>query len=334
MKNPRVWYILSVDSSQCRRSMIISASRRTDIPAFYSPWLINRLKAGWCLVPNPLNPKQVFRVSLSPHDVDAIVFWSKNPLPLLSRLDEVDDMGFRYYFQFTLNDYPAALEPGLPPIEKRVDIFLQLSQRIGPQRVVWRYDPIIISNLTPVGYHCERFSWLAERLNGATHRVMVSFVCLYRKTMRRLSRLEQQDSFKFDRDTTSQANLELLKELAAIAAQNGIQMLTCAATPEINTAGIPPGKCIDDSLIRQLWGRDVRYRKDPAQRQHCMCTLSKDIGAMDTCLHGCVYCYSTRNLTLAKRRSQRHSPDAPALWLPHGGTEMQLELVQQRALPV
>ncbi len=312
--------------------MIISASRRTDIPAFYSQWLVNRLRTGWCLVPNPINTKHLLRVSLHAKDVDAIVFWSKNPLPLLAHLDEIDGMGFHYYFQFTLNDYPTALEPGLPPIEKRLRIFHRLSQRIGSQRMVWRYDPIIISNFTTRSYHIQRFSRLAKELKGATHRVMVSFVCLYRKTIRRLCRLEKDSAHNFSRDIASPENLDMLKELAAIAAQSGIQMLTCAATPEVQAVGIPQGKCIDDGLVRQLWGLDIRYHKDPTQRQHCMCTVSKDIGVMDTCLHGCVYCYSTRDLTLARRRYQQHHPDSPALWLPH--TMTGTEVVEQPVLPV
>ncbi len=312
--------------------MIISASRRTDIPAFYVKWLINRLRAGWCLVPNPINPKRLYRVSLLPRDVDAIVFWSKDPSPLLPHLDEIDDLGFRYYFQFTLNDYPHALEPNLPPTRKRLQTFQKLSQRIGSRRMVWRYDPIIVSNVTTPAYHLERFSRLARELNGATGRVMVSLVCLYRKTERRLARLETETNFKFNRDTACQTNLGLLKELATIAADNSLEIFTCAAGPAIRAAGIPAGKCIDDGLIRQLWSLDIKYSKDPTQRQHCLCTVSKDIGVNDTCLHGCVYCYSTRDLTLAKRRYQEHCPTSPALWMSSSPTST--GVVDQLALPV
>jgi len=312
--------------------MIISASRRTDIPAFYSRWLMNRIRAGWCLVPNPVSHKRLSQVSLRPEDVDAIVFWSKDPSPLLPYLDEIDSRGFRYYFQFTLNDYPRILEPNLPTVEKRLATFRRLSQHIGSRRVVWRYDPIIISDITPPAYHLNRFSRLARALNGITHRVMVSFVCLYRKTERRLSILEAQGNFKLDRNIICEANLELLKGLASIAHRNGIRMFTCAASPEVSTAGIPPGKCIDDELIRELWALDISYHKDPSQRQHCLCTLSKDIGVMDTCLHGCIYCYSTRDLALAKRRFREHKPDSPALWIPRARTST--EVVNQLSLPV
>lgn len=333
MKNCRcLVYTVPEQSVDIGDSMIISASRRTDIPAFYSRWFVHRLMAGWCLVPNPINTKSLLRVPLRPEDIDAIVFWSKNPLPLLGYLDRIDDMGFRYYFQFTLNDYPSALEPGMPPIQKRLSTFHRLSQRLGPLRVVWRYDPIIISSTTPHSFHVERFSYLAKELNGATRRVVVSFVCLYQKTLRRLCTLENNSAFRFSRDTASKENLSLLKELAAVAAENGIQMFTCAATPAIQAAGIPQGKCIDDGLVRELWGLDIQYRKDPSQRQHCLCTVSKDIGVMDTCLHGCIYCYSTRDVKLAKRRYQQHQPDSPALWLPR--TTTSAEVVQQGVLPV
>jgi hypothetical protein len=156
--------------------MIISASRRTDIPAFYSKWFMNRIREGYCLVPNPLNTKQISVVTLSPVEVDAIVFWSKNPEPLIPYLSELDDYGFRYYFQFTLNDYPSALEPNIPSLESRLETFRKLSKLLGPKRVIWRYDPIIISNYTPPSYHIERFRNIANELRGFTKRVMVSFV--------------------------------------------------------------------------------------------------------------------------------------------------------------
>jgi hypothetical protein len=133
--------------------MIISASRRTDIPAFYAEWFIKRIRAGFCIVPNPMNAKQTPIISLRPEDVDAIVFWSKNPSPLLPYLNELDQRGFNYYFQFTLNDYPRALEPNVPYLNTRLQIFKELSERIGSSRVVWRYDPIVISNFTDYQFH-------------------------------------------------------------------------------------------------------------------------------------------------------------------------------------
>lgn len=297
-----------------KKTMIISASRRTDIPALYDRWFMNRIRAGWCAVPNPLNMKQISQVSLNPKEVDAIVFWSKNPAPMLPHLDELDHMDFRYYFQFTLNDYPAEFEPNIPSLPTRVHTFLDLSRRLGPLRVIWRYDPIIISSVTPYEFHQERFSWLAEELRGATDRVVVSIVDFYNKTERRLSQLEH-DGITFEKKPESAANMiRLLRDFARIAGKQRMQISTCAEERDYSDIGIPPGRCIDEGLVDRIWSLKLRYSKDPSQRNFCLCMKSKDIGINDTCIHGCRYCYSTRNETMAKRRFSEHNPDTPALW--------------------
>lgn len=294
--------------------MIISASRRTDIPAFYSKWFINRIRAGWCQVPNPLNYNQLSYVSLRPQDVDAIVFWSKNPAPMLSHLDELDTLGFRYYFQFALNDYPKIFEPDIPSLEERIETFRKLSIRLEPQRVIWRYDPIIISNRTSPDFHCEKFSKIAVAVRGFTQRVMVSLVDYYQKTDRRLSSLESQ-GFQFDRGAiNSQRVWNLLKDLAAIARYNNMEIFTCAEERDFSDFGVPPGRCVDGELLYRLWSLYGHAKKDPTQRPACLCVVSKDIGMNDTCVHGCPYCYSTRNLALAQRRYSEHDPDSPVLW--------------------
>ncbi len=295
--------------------MIISASRRTDIPAFYSEWFMNRVRAGWCWVPNPLNMKQVSHVSLQPKDVEAIIFWSKNPVPLMPHLDELDNLGFRYYFQFSLNDYPGTLEPGIPSLDARLSTFRNLSQHVGPLRVVWRYDPIIISNITPVEFHMERFSRIAEELRGTTQRVMVSIVDFYMKTERRLSALEKEKGFSFDRGASSSpATGNLLKAMADIARENSIEIFTCAEEMNYSQLGIPPGRCIDDSLLARSSSLSLRYKKDPSQREACLCMVSKDIGINDTCMHGCPYCYATVNYAVAQRRYAEHDLSSPLLW--------------------
>lgn len=295
--------------------MIISASRRTDIPAFYSKWFMNRIRAGYCLVPNPRNMKQVLRVSLQPRDTEAIVFWSKNPAPLLPHLGELDKLGFYYYFQFSLNDYPRALEPNIPSLNDRIATFKDLSRLIGPLRVVWRYDPIIISNVTSFDFHRERFTWIAEELKGATHGVMVSIVDFYQKTERRLSQLEKEEGYSFDRDVLSSDGItDLLKDLADIARKNNIEIFTCAEEKDYSQIGVPPGRCIDERLLARIWSLNLEYKKDPYQRESCLCMVSKDIGINDTCIHGCPYCYSTTNYAIAKRRFNEHDPNSPILW--------------------
>lgn len=294
--------------------MIISASRRTDIPAFYSKWFINRIRAGWCQVPNPQNYNQISYVSLKPEDVDAIVFWSKNPAPMFGYLDELDKLGFRYYFQFTLNDYPWHFEPQVPSLEDRIQTFRKLSIHLKPLRVVWRYDPIIISNQTSLDFHREKFSNLARALSGLTRRVMVSFADYYQKTDRRLSSLEK-FGFKFDREASdSEDAWNLLKDLAVIAKDHAMEIFTCAEERDFSKVGVPPGRCIDGELLDELWSLYGHTKKDPSQRAACLCVISKDIGINDTCVHGCPYCYSTRNLALAQRRYSEHDPDSPVLW--------------------
>lgn len=294
--------------------MIISASRRTDIPAFYSKWFMNRIKVGWCQVPNPLNYNQLSYISLKPEDVDAIVFWSKNPAPIVDYLSELDRRGFRYYFQFGLNDYPRVLEPGIPSLDQRIRTFQRISNQLEPLRVVWRYDPIIISNRTPPSFHIDKFSNIAAALKRYTRRVMVSLVDFYQKTDRKLSTLES-EGFVFDRGAAdSQSVWDLFKELSAIAKQNEMDIFTCAEERDYSSAGVPPGRCIDGELLYRLWSLHGHTKKDPTQREACLCVVSKDIGINDTCVHGCPYCYSTQNMTIAKRRYSEHDPESPVMW--------------------
>ena len=166
--------------------MIISASRRTDIAAFYAPWFMNRVRAGFCSVPNPMNRKQVSQISLAPADVDAIVFWTRDPRPLLPHMAELDARGFHYYFQFSLLGYPRQIDPKSPSTRIALNAFRHLAEHIGPERVIWRYDPMVFSAITPPSYHETQFGRLAEELRGSTHRCVVSVVDIYRKLQGRL----------------------------------------------------------------------------------------------------------------------------------------------------
>ena len=158
--------------------MIISASRRTDIPAFYAPWFFNRLQEGYLLVPNPFDPRTLSRISLGRDVVDCIVFWTKNPAPMLPRLGELS--GYNYYFQYTLNPYGADLEKHLPPLEKRIETFKRLSDKVGRDRVVWRYDPILTNAACDVDFHCEAFARIAHALRDHTTTCMLGFIDHYR----------------------------------------------------------------------------------------------------------------------------------------------------------
>lgn len=291
--------------------MIISASRRTDIPAFYAKWLMHRLRAGFCTVPNPFNANQVTRVSLLPADVEAIVFWTRNPRPLMRYLSEVDGLGIPYYFQFTILGLPRELEPQAPPLDHALRTFRELAERLGPQRVIWRYDPILFSVKSPAAYHRERFAEIAGELAGFTERVVVSIVDLYRKTERRMKAL--QDVGAGVTECPADAFADLMRALAAIATEHRLDIVSCAEELDLAAYGIRPGSCIDHELIKRALGRDVSAAKDPRQRRACGCVLSRDIGMYDSCLFGCQYCYATGNFLRAKENYRRHDPQSPSL---------------------
>jgi hypothetical protein len=291
--------------------MIISASRRTDIPAFYSDWFMKRIEAGHCDVPNPFNPRQVTQLSLKPEDVDALVFWTRNASPLLNRLKDLDRSGYRCTLQYTLMDNPRLMDPRCPSLEEAVATFKALSDRIGPGRVTWRYDPIVFSNATRPDFHRRRYEDISRRLQGYTTRSIISVVNLYRKTRQRWSGLREKGIDVMECE--EKAFGELMGFMAAVARDRGMTLSSCAQERDLTAYGVLPGKCIDDGQIREAFGLEVNYAKDPSQRKACRCVVSKDIGMYDTCLYGCVYCYATTSFDRAKENYRRHDPDAPSL---------------------
>jgi hypothetical protein len=294
--------------------MIISASRRTDIPAFYAQWFINRIRSGYCTVPNPFNPRQVSRLSLLPEDVDVIVFWTRNPRPLFTYLDELDQRGYRYYFQFTLLGYPAQIDPHSPPHAAAIATFRELAARIGSQRIIWRYDPLVFSKLTGAQYHAENYAQLAAALKDATRRSVVSLVDLYAKIRKRIAQLNQ-DGLEISEypGAPSQSFDELMNALVQAAQQNDMTIQSCAEQVDLTVYGIHPGKCIDDQYIAATFGLQVDHRKDPGQRKACGCVVSKDIGMYDSCLFGCPYCYATASFERARHNHAQHDPASPSL---------------------
>lgn len=294
------------------RPLIISASRRTDIPAFYSEWFMNRIHAGYCTTVNPYNRKQISYVSLKPPDVDVIVFWTKNPEPLMKHLKDLDDRGYRYYFQYTLTGYPRTIEPNLPGINKEIETFKKLADLIGPARVIWRYDPIIISNATGMDYHKKQIDYIARELEGNTERLVVSIVDEYRKAKTNFNRLESQSIF-IKRETTELDIEELIDYIVALARNRKMEAFSCAEVLNLTPFGLMPGKCIDDCYIQKVFGINVISEKDKSQRLECGCVISKDIGAYDTCLHGCQYCYAG-TLSAAIKNKSNHFPDSPSIF--------------------
>lgn len=290
--------------------MIVSASRRTDIPAFYTKWFMGRLRAGFCEVKNPFNAAQISHVPLSPDAVSAIVFWTRNPGPLLPHLPEILAMGHQPFFLCTLMDNPRRLDPHCPGPETSLPTFAALAQAL-PGRVTWRYDPIVLSEATPADWHRRTFERLAAALAGLTDRVTVSLMEPYRKIARRMAALAA-DGFALlapDRDEV----IRLVTDLRDMAAARGMRLATCCQPEDFAAAGIEAGRCIDPDWLARYAPGPFPVGRDPCQRDRCGCAPSKDIGAYDTCLFGCAYCYATSSLERAKAANARHDPAAAAL---------------------
>jgi hypothetical protein len=283
--------------------MIISASRRTDIPAFHSRWFMERVREGYCDVSNPFRPSQISRISLTADTVDCLVFWSKNPSPLLRYLPEFDARSLRYYFQFTLNGYPQVLETHLPPVGRLISIFRRLSDTVGPKKVIWRYDPILISSITDFAYHQDHFAWLASELAGYTHRVVVSIFDWYPFLHRRMSQPQIQALQVMQQPENNPQFGSMMHTVVEAAQANGMQIYSCAEPINLQTFGVIPGSCIDAELIQNIFGIKVSQAKDAGQRPACGCVKSRDIGTYGTCRFGCVYCYSKRSVGLQEQHT-------------------------------
>ncbi len=291
--------------------MIISASRRTDIPAFYAEWIVHRLKEGYCTVANPYNRNQVTTISLKPEDVDAIVFWTRNPRPLMPYLDELDSRGYKYYFQYTILGYPRELDPKSPPAATAIETFRELAEGLGPNRVIWRYDPIVFTGITSPAFHEENFRRLAESLRGYTRRAVVSIVDIYRKIEKRLKELAGTPAAVRPCDAGDFG--PLMCRLVELATENGMEIVSCAEEVDLRPFGILPGKCVDDRVIAEAFGIEVPKTKDPAQRKACGCVVSRDVGMYESCLFGCRYCYATKSFDQSKANYDSHDPDFPSL---------------------
>lgn len=303
------------------KRIIVSVSRRTDIPAFYAEWFMNRVRAGYCLVPNPMNPTQVSCVHLHESRVLAFVFWTRNPRPLMQYLDELNSFGFegRYYFNFTLMNNPRAIDTKGPSRDEAIRTFRELAGRIGAERVIWRYDPIVLSNITPPDFHLEQFKYIAQALEGSTKRCVISLVDNYKKIKERFAALKKQGVLitqgrQSDPNKATEV-ADMLTEMARLAHTHGMEIQSCAEPYDLSSYSIAHGKCIDDAYMRNVLGIQVPdLKKDAAQREHCGCVESRDIGAYDTCLFGCQYCYATTSFETAAANYRTHDPSSPMLF--------------------
>ena len=290
--------------------MIVSASYKTDIPAFYGEWFRNRFQAGYCMAVNPVS-KKPFRVDLSRRAVDGFVFWTKNCHPFLSNLKEVADSGAPFVVQYTINGYPRIVEHSVVDCSRSINDVRLISSEYGTRVVVWRYDPVLFTDRTGFDFHVENFANLASQLEGATDEVVISFAQIYRKTRRNLDAAASRLGFSWS-DPSDTLKRDLTAELGSISHQHGMRLAVCSQRAYA-VCGAEEARCIDIARLTSVGGRPIRAPQR-GNRPECGCFLSRDIGEYDTCPHGCEYCYAVNNRSLALHRYQNHDPDSPFLF--------------------
>lgn len=287
---------------------VVTASRRTDIPAFYTPWLLARLRARFAHALNPVSGAP-HRIALGPDDMAALGLFTRDPRPILPHVPGLLADGYRVYAHVTVNGYPPALEPRSPSPERAVEAVRTLSGVLGPEATVWRYDPIVLADGFDEAYHRRRFAELADRLSGAVRECYVSFVDDYRKTARNL------DAAGIERVeyAIAERHLELASELRTIAEDRGVGLRACTE-PALEAAGVRTGACVDAALVERL-RPGAKLRRRPT-REGCGCAESVDIGAYHTCAFGCAYCYATETPELGRQRLREHDAADSVLWRP------------------
>lgn len=282
--------------------MIISASRRTDIPACYSDWFMNRIREGHVCVRNPFQTSQVTCVELDPQKVDCIVFWTKDPGPMMKYLPELSERGFQYCFQFTVTPYDDRLEPGVRPKAEIEETLIELSKKIGRERVLWRYDPIIFSDEMTVDWHKKQFLRLCEKFAPYVSRVTISFLDLYPRLLEKNLRAATRDEM-----------VRMADIIGRTAFYYGLEAVTCSEAMDFSKLGIGRGSCIDPKVISKIVGLPLKIPKDPSQRAHCQCYQSIDIGAYNTCQAECIYCYATSRVGRLEAMRQGHDVNGELL---------------------
>ena len=327
--------------------VIISASRSTDIPAFYAKWFFNRLAKGYCAWYNPFNQQKMY---ISFANCKVVVFWTKNPKQILPYLDELDKRGIHYYFQVTLNDYvDEGFEPSVSSVEERVKTFKQLSDKIGHERVIWRFDPLIITPTLTPRMLLTKIWRVGNMLNGYTDKLVFSFVDVkaYRKVQNNLVKetnyfsKEDVESAEMNESQRQEVIEGLVKIRQAWKEQGwNVTLATCAEAFDYDAYGIEHNRCIDGELMERVFGDDkelVYYLhtgklpepdlfgsipplpeksknlKDKGQRKICGCMVSKDIGMYNTCRHFCVYCYANTSKELVMKNASKHNDESESI---------------------
>ena len=275
--------------------MIVSVSRRCDIPRYQFKWFMARIGAGYAVAVNPFNANQQKRIPLVPRradmepadGVDVLVFWTRDPRNILANGEELTKRDFRFYVMVTVTGYPLELEPDMPRTSDALTAMKELAKEIGQDRVIWRYDPVILTSVTGEDFHRRNFNAMAQNLAGSVRRVIISVYDEYRSSKRRMKGLEGAGIIR----TLDTGAADLLADLAKSAGAAGMEIQSCAEKEDYSSLGIKPGACIDPALIGRLWGLEFNG-KDKNQRPNCLCCQSVDIGSYGTCDAHCVYCYA------------------------------------------
>lgn len=284
--------------------MILSVSRRTDIPQYCSDWFFNRMKEGFLYVKNPMNSHQVSKILLSADLVEFVVFWTKNPAPMMGRIGELKNIP--YYIQFTLTGYGRDIEPGLLDKRELIRIFTDTAGAVGKDRMVWRYDPVFCSERYPEEYHFHAFEEIAKGICGCTDQVIISFLDRYGKTNRNMRGIPVTEA-------DEAAMRRMGGAFAQIAAKYGMKTTSCAETADLSGVGVGHASCVDPARIGRITGLTVKGKKDKNQRPECGCIESVETGAYDTCLCGCKYCYANDSAAAVGRRCALYDANAPLL---------------------
>ncbi len=283
--------------------MILNTGNRTDIPAFYSAWLCNRIRAGFVCVRNPFHPSCVTRYRMDPELVDVLMFCTKNPAPALEYLSEFGI--FRQLWFVTITPYGREIEPGVPEKREVIRSFRELSSQIGRKCVCWRYDPVFLSDRYSIAFHCRSFEEMASALSGAVEYCVVSFIDLYEKTRR---------NFPSVRAVTPEEQRVLVDHFVKTGKRCGIRIRLCCEDPGLAVLGADVSGCMSREVIEEAIGRDLLIPSDWRRvRKECRCLLGNDIGAYNSCPHGCVYCYANYDRKCVERNFRDHDPESPFL---------------------
>lgn len=282
--------------------MILNTGNRTDIPAFFSDWFYSRIQEGYVCVRNPYFPNQVTKYRLDPQVIDIICFCTKNPKPMLSRLDLIK--GYKQFWFVTITPYNQSIEPHVPNKNEIIRSFIELSKKIGSHCIGWRYDPIFLNDYYTIDYHLHIFEKMCQKLSCYTHQCVISFIDLYQKTKK---------NFKDVQEVNENDQIYLCQKFVEIGKRYHIEIYTCHENETLKTTGVHTSGCMNQQIIEKALDCSLKLPKISEARQGCRCLLNNDIGVYNTCLHGCLYCYANYDRSTVLNNYKKHNKKSPFL---------------------